>query len=478
MNSKWLWIPIVATSILIGYIVGNGFRDPSNDREAEASNRPPTTASSQRPEGPPDELAPFFTLIGPNTPAISEAFTAIDEQWQPGTAIMLLELCRFAQNPTTVTGTVKLLKKKYEVDRGNMLQDWMVYVWGLSETQHPLYVKFKKRLYSFAADPRFAEYFETTDNAQIKLEEIQWGGVLRDGIPPLVDPDSIEASEADYLADTDVVFGIAIGDQAKAYPKRILGWHELVRDTVGDKTIAGVYCTLCGSMIAYDPTDSSGTFHELGTSGFLYRSNKLMYDTETKSMWSTLQGKPVVGPLVGKEIKLDSLPVVTTTWGEWKKRHPETKVVSLETGHMRDYGEGVAYREYFATDDLMFFVPKADDRLKNKDEVFVIRVGDLDSNSLAVKSDFLMENPVYQTNIGEQSVLILTDESGANRAYAWNDATPGEYDGKTLTVAEESWQVTEDALVHADGQKLARMPAHRAFWFAWVNQYPETVLVK
>jgi hypothetical protein len=103
-----------------------------------------------------------------------------------------------------------------------------------------------------------------------------------------------------------------------------------------------VYCTLCGAMIRYD-TSVDGVQHELGTSGFLYRSNKLMYDQATKSLWSTLSGTPVVGALVGQGIELRSLYVVTTTWKEWKKRHPNTTVLSLDTGHARDYREGAAY---------------------------------------------------------------------------------------------------------------------------------------
>jgi len=87
-----------------------------------------------------------------------------------------------------------------------------------------------------------------------------------------------------------------------------------------------------------------------------------MYDHGTKSFWSTLHGEPVVGPLVGKGIKLNRRYLVTTTWGEWKKRHPDTTVLSLQTGHRRNYGEGVAYHNYFATDQLMFTVPKIDTR--------------------------------------------------------------------------------------------------------------------
>jgi len=137
-----------------------------------------------------------------------------------------------------------------------------------------------------------------------------------------------------------------------------------------------------------------------------------MYDHATKSFWSTLKGEPVVGPLVGKGIKLNRRYLVTTTWGEWKKRHPDTTVLSLDTGHDRDYGEGVAYHSYFATDKLMFKVPGKDDRLLNKDSVVALR----DENSqLAIAAKFLAKNPVYSDKLGDQDFVVLTNGAGANR---------------------------------------------------------------
>jgi len=148
-----------------------------------------------------------------------------------------------------------------------------------------------------------------------------------------------------------------VNGEARAYPKRILAWHELARDRVGGVELAIVYCTLCGTVIPYEAM-AGGKLRVLGTSGFLYRSNKLMFDEETKSLWSTLEGRPVIGPLAGSGVELRYRPVVTTTWGEWRAAHPGTTVLSLDTGHQRDYSEGAAYREYFGTDELMFQVPE------------------------------------------------------------------------------------------------------------------------
>ena len=332
------------------------------------------------------------------------------------------------------------------------MDQWYRWIWNQDVELHPDYGTFKKELYQ-RIDPRFAEYFSNKYEAEIRLDEIRWGGVRRDGIPPLDNPETIPASRATYLNDSDVVFGVSFGGKSRAYPKRVLAWHEMVKDKVGGLSINGVYCTLCGSMIVYE-TDIDGKHYELGTSGFLYRSNKLMYDHETKSMWSTLNGKPVVGPLVGKGIQLKPLYVVTTTWGQWKADHPDTDVLSLNTGHRRDYGEGVAYRNYFNTDELMFTVPKLDKRLKNKDEVLIVRTGE---NPLAISAQFLKSHRVYQDRSDDVAFVVVTDPSGANRVYESAGITfDRSADGRTVLAKDGSqWTATEDALVSQDGSKTA-----------------------
>jgi len=223
-------------------------------------------------------------------------------------------------------------------------------------------------------------------------------------------------------------------------------------------------------------TEVDGVHHELGTSGFLYRSNKVMYDHKTKSCWSTLHGEPVVGPLVGKGIKLNRRYLVTTTWGEWKDRHPDTTVLSLKTGHRRDYDEGVAYQDYFSTDDLMFTVPELDTRLLNKDEVLAFRNED---EQLAIAIKFLAKQKIHHDQIGDQKIVVLADADGTSRAYdvgelrfeSWNQTDTA------IDTTGVQWTVLEDSLV-AGEKKLARMPSHNVFWFGWVAQFPETRLVK
>ncbi len=201
-----------------------------------------------------------------------------------------------------------------------------------------------------------------------------------------------------------------------------------------------------------------------------------MYDHATKSCWSTLQGEPVIGPLVGKGIKLNRRYLVTTTWGEWKKRHPRTSVLSLKTGHLRDYGEGVAYSAYFGNDDLMFTVPEIDTRLLNKDEVLAFRDKD---QELAVAIKYLAKKRIHHDKLGDQNIVILADDDGTSRAYdagtrtftSWNE------NDQATDSNGQTWMVLEDSLVAGD-ERLARVPSHNAFWFGWVSQFPKTGLVQ
>jgi hypothetical protein len=213
-------------------------------------------------------------------------------------------------------------------------------------------------------------FFPPGVQASIRLDEIDWGGVLVNGIPPLRDPKILSVADATYLKDSNVVFGLVANGEAQAYPKRILAWHEMATDRVGGVDLTIVYCTLCGTVIPFESRVNGRSFH-FGTSGLLYRSNKLMFDEETSSLWSTFEGVPVVGSLVGSGVRLQLHAVVTTTWKEWRTEHPDTRVLSLDTGYTRDYSEGAAYRDYFSTDRLMFQVSKIDARLRNKAEVLL-----------------------------------------------------------------------------------------------------------
>ena len=167
--------------------------------------------------------------------------------------------------------------------------------------------------------------------------------------------------------------------------------------------------------------------------------------------------------------------------------HPNTTVLSLDTGHQRDYGEGVAYRDYFASDDLYFRVPHVDKRLKNKTEVLTLRVRPRAGGApqpLAIEAAFLRRNPVFHFEVEGRRLLAVTSPRGANRVYDLGDrgvamqSTPA--DGVVTDAGGGRWRVTEEALVLETDPtaKLPRVVAVRAFWFGWFAQFPTTLLIK
>jgi hypothetical protein len=380
----------------------------------------------------------------------------------------------------------RFLEKQTGQRFGDDLSKWRKWMWNRPYEAHPDYTIFKSVLYG-QIDRRMVEFFPPERKQLIRLDEVDWGGVGVNGIPPLDHPEHIKASEAEYLDDDNIVFGIAINGDVRAYPKRILAWHELARDKIGGVELAIVYCTLCGTVIPYG-ADVGGEHRTFGTSGLLYRSNKLMFDEETMSLWSTTEGRPVMGELAGTDLVLRIYPVVTTTWKEWRTMHPDTAVLSFDTGFERDYSEGAAYRDYFRTDRLMFGVPQTDKRLKNKDEVLAILLQpkgsepDAERKALALSAKFLEKNRLYSLSFAGYDLVVVTSRKGANRIY---DADRRRFvrqnsQGELVDVEGLQWKLTEDALVPIDSSErpLIRVAARRAFWFGWYAQFPDTELIR
>jgi hypothetical protein len=381
---------------------------------------------------------------------------------------------------------IRFLEKQTGQRFGDDLGAWRRWIWRHPYEPHPDLPFFKARLYG-SVDPRMASFFAGGTVPRIRLDEVDWGGVTVNGIPPLDHPKVLPAAEARYLKSGNVVFGITLNGEARAYPKRILAWHELALDRLGNVELAVVYCTLCGTVIPYG-AEVGGRRYTFGTSGLLYRSNKLMFDQETSSLWSAIDGRPVIGPLAGSPIELRAYPIVTTTWGEWAKTHPDSTVLSRDTGYDRDYSEGAAYREYFATDELMFEVPERDGRLPNKAEVLTLLLHPAGSDPetarrpLAVWAEFLKRNPIYHLTFAGQELVIVTSSAGANRVYV---APPGTRfirqrpEGRLEDAQGRGWLVTEDGLIcEVGGERSPRVPARRAFWFGWYAQFPDTALVR
>ncbi len=356
---------------------------------------------------------------------------------------------------------------------GTSISDWFdAMLWQEENPQvkpHPSYREIKLKSFE-RIDPNFLRFLGgergKAENMRIRLEEVTWGGVRVDGIPSLDNPALITANEASYMVDDDLVFGVEINGDARAYPLRIMGWHEMFNDVIGGKPVALAYCTLCGAGVLYETTvpgfDAPLVF---GSSGFLYRSNKLMFDRATDSLWNQFTGKPVAGPLVNSGIELKTLPVTITTWAKWRAKHADTRVLALQTGHSRDYSSGAVYREYFASSELMFPSLGGGRNLQQKDYVFGLR---LPGGAKAYPLEKFRTKPVINDRVGFQDVVLVGEtDSRTVRAYG-SGGMRFSGSGETLTASDGSlWRVEEEGLIGANGQRLPRLPGHISYWFGW-----------
>lgn len=371
--------------------------------------------------------------------------------------------------------------------------DWFAWVeWygGTDLTPPPGFTGWKGYVLS-GIDPLFVHLLRDEHPSTIRVEEIQWGGVVLDGIPALRNAAMIPAEEADYLTPQEPVFGISINGDHRAYPLRIMDWHELANDVVGGVPLSLAYCTLCGAGIAFDGRASNGETYTFGSSGFLYRSNKLMYDHQTLTLWNQITGEPVLGELAGSGIQLDLLPVVVTSWEAWLEQHPDTKVLDIETGHVRNYEPGAAYGAYFASDGTMFPVWQRSQLLETKDRVYALRVENIPK---AYPLETLIREQVVNDVIGETSVVVIASRGditveatggqgtynagGEVRAYQRQGETfsPGPDAATVLDAEGDSWQVTEQALVGPNGELAPRLNGHLAYWFGWYAFFPRTLV--
>jgi len=431
----------------------------------------PSLLSPAQAERDPEALAQLaFDLFQGNLAQRHKALETLIASGRADVAPIIILALRFARG-TFEENLLAALQKLTGVNAGDDWADWMRWQEAHPETGViPGFAKLQARVYDLI-DPNFQLFLSGEVKHEIRLEEITWGGVIKDGIPALTNPRMILASAASYLKADDLVFGVAINGDVRAYPLRIMDWHEMFNDVIGGVAVSLAYCTLCGSGILFE-TSVEGRREPFvfGSSGFLYRSNKLMYDTATNSLWNQFTGRPIVGPLTGSGIVLKTRPVVISSWADWKARHPGTKVLALETGHRRDYSTGAAYGRYFASPELMFPTNVDQSKLKQKDYVFALRSSGAER---AWPLRLFEGGAVINDRAGILDMVLIGDAATRTvRAYRSEGLTFER--GPTadqVKRGEEVWRVAEEALIAPNGRSLSRLPGHVAYWFAWSGYF-------
>ena len=273
-------------------------------------------------------------------------------------------------------------------------------------------------------------------NSSIPKQNILSGGPPRDGIPSIDRPKFVPASEADFIRDKDRVIGVFHSGVAKAYPIKILDWHEIVNDRIASLPIVVTYCPLFGTGIFFRADD----YGHFGVSGLLYNSDVLMYDRETESLWSQIMAEAISGSRRGAQ--LNPLPASHTNWRDWLSRYPDTLVLSTDTGFRRDYKRS-PYLDYANTSRLFFDVEFRNRAFRNKALVLGVSVNGMHKAYpfKVLKSHGQKE---FLDQIGTRQVKIL-------------------------------WSKPEETATVFD-QNGKEIPSLIAYWFAWYAFHPDTLL--
>ena len=309
----------------------------------------------------------------------------------------------------------------------------------------------------------------------IPLDRIKGGGPPMDGIPSIDNPVFADVQESQFMSDSDTVIGLEINGETKAYPLFILVWHEIVNDRVGGIPVSVTYCPLCYTNQVFERIINDQEV-EFGTSGKLYNSNLLMYDRLTESYWSQALGLAVKGELSGYRLNL--IPFDVITWGDWKKLHPDTLVLTTDTGHIRSYATD-PYGNYYTEPRIMFPVEHSDDRLYPKEIIIGLNQ---DETFKAYKQNDVESQIVINDSIGSVPVMLMSLYSENSRAFERtidDKVLDFEFiDGKIVDLQTNSeWNYDGSAISgEFDGKQLDRLPIEPGFWFEWVAFHPQTLV--
>lgn len=278
--------------------------------------------------------------------------------------------------------------------------------------------------------------FDENAPAQVPLSELIQGCPARDCIPAIENPRFVSADNADFLADDDIVLAISVDGVHRAYPTSILSRHEIVNDTIAGQPIAITYCPLCGSGAAFSRR-IDGEVTTFGVSGVLHNSDLVLYDRASNTLWAQVIGRGIVGKRSGEN--LTSVPLTQVEWKAWREQHPDTQVLSTDTGFDIAYTAN-PYGDYTSSDKVLFPLSNRDTRIHPKMVVFGMQISDA---SLAVTDEYLRANPHFETELA----------------------------GEKLVIARAA-----DGMVNASRADGSVVPAIRLFWFAWASFHPNTEL--
>jgi hypothetical protein len=320
---------------------------------------------------------------------------------------------------------------------------------------------------------------EEKEKSIVPLDQIVSGGPPPDGIPSIDNPKFISVQEASkFLEASELVLGLNINGDIRAYPLQILVWHEIVNDEVGGVPVAVTYCPLCFTNQVFNRIIDGQEVVEFGTSGKLYNSNLVMYDRTSKSLWSQALAEGIVGKHAGT--KLERVPFDIAYWKEWKQLYPDSKVLSRDTGSNRPYGAD-PYGDYYTNSDLLFPVLNRDDRLGLKE--IVVGLENKEQHK-AYKLQEIENKKVINDQVNSKPIALFSLYPFMVRAYDrivedGELTLQFEYDADNNRIIDKQtgseWNFEGMAITgQMKGKQLTRLPYDEGFWFEWIAFHPKT----
>jgi hypothetical protein len=307
----------------------------------------------------------------------------------------------------------------------------------------------------------------------IPSDQVFDGGVGKDGIPSVDNPVFEQTQANTYLNPNDLVIGVVHNGQAKAYPHRILDWHEIVNDQIDDRAFALTYCPLTGTGVAWN-REIEGEITTFGVSGKLYNTNLIPYDRKTDSYWSQMRLDCVQGELI--ETVIETFPIIETTWETWKAAYPSSTVMTLDTGFSRDYND-YPYDDYRTNHNRIFFpVEPSDSRLPAKERVLAVLTS-LGNKVYSIES--FEEDEVITDLVGETEVLVFgSKESNFVLAYENIGLQNVRISDVNLAIAEDDNGniINMDGTIIAGplaGTQLVQAKSILGYYFSLAAFYPE-----
>jgi len=423
-------------------------------------------------------LAPelFLAPAGKEATAFESFQTIMQSDWKDGYVAPILEIISFvAEDRRPVL--YDLLKARTGASNEGS-KAWWEWYWQSGIEPYEGYPVYKQYLYQ-QFDPAMGLFFGAARPVAIPMDQIFWQQMKPNVIKPMVFSPNQSPDKVDFIGQGNIVVGVRLGEEGRAYPRELLTMHRLIEDRILGDHVYLFYSPLSGAVCAYTLREGAKEY-TWRHSGFVARADEVFYDEETGSMWSPISGTPISGPLVGTKSPFKPVPLAQISYAQWLEENPSTRVAM--PWREVEYRPDAEYVSYLAEPKTSIPFPWKDDRLDKKAPVVVVRDDALQEpgkGPLVVFVNHLISNPVTHLERNGKKVVFLTTPRGQVRCFFSEDV---QFDraiqDEAQSIDGKRWKIRGQRLVSEEGRELEAVAVHPMLWMAARSWFPELELFK